>query len=57
MIVAGMPATPLRRRFSEAVADRLMALAWWDWDHARLRDALTDFRALKAEAFLEKYEN
>ncbi len=56
MIVAGMPATPLRRRFSETVADRLMALAWWDWNHARLRDALTDFRALKAEAFLEKYE-
>jgi len=55
MIVAGCPATPLRARFAPAVCDRLLALAWWDWDHARLRAALTDFRALPAEAFLEKY--
>ncbi len=54
-IVAGVPATPLRRRLPEPVAARLMALAWWDWDHARLRAALPDFRALPAEAFLEKY--
>jgi phosphonate metabolism protein (transferase hexapeptide repeat family) len=55
MIVAGCPATPLRTRFSPVVIDRLLALAWWDWDHARLRAALNDFRSLKAEAFLEKY--
>jgi hypothetical protein len=55
MIVAGVPATPLRERFPQAVADRLMALAWWDWDHTRLRAALDDFRALPAEAFLERY--
>ncbi|HWL57693.1 MAG TPA: chloramphenicol acetyltransferase [Paracoccus sp. (in: a-proteobacteria)] len=55
MIVAGVPAVPLRARFQPAVADRLMALAWWDWDHASLRSALEDFRALPAEAFLEKY--
>lgn len=56
MIVAGVPAMPLRERLSPALADRMIALAWWDWDHARLRDALEDFRALPAEAFLEKYE-
>ncbi|CUH50983.1 LbetaH domain-containing protein [Shimia marina] len=55
MIVAGMPATPLRARFSPAVADRLLALAWWDWPHEDLHAALMDFRALSAEAFLEKY--
>ena len=56
MIVAGLPATPMRPRFSAGIADRLMALGWWDWDHARLRAALMDFRALQAEAFLEKYK-
>nr|WP_319247808.1 DapH/DapD/GlmU-related protein [uncultured Celeribacter sp.] len=56
MIVAGVPASPLRARVSDAVAQRLEALAWWDWDHARLRAALEDFRALPAEGFLEKYE-
>ena len=54
-IVAGIPAAPLRRRFTTDVADRLMALAWWDWSHARLRETLDDFRTLGAEAFLEKY--
>ncbi len=56
MIVAGIPAKPIRARFPEAIAERLMALAWWDWDHGRLRAALDDFRAFDAEAFLEKYE-
>ena len=55
MIVAGVPAAPLRARFSTSIADRLLALAWWDWSHDRLRAALFDFRSLKAEAFLEKY--
>ena len=55
LVVAGMPATPMRQRFSDGVAERLMALAWWDWDHDRLHGALADFRGLKAEAFLEKY--
>ena len=55
-IVAGNPARLIRRRQPEAVAERLMALGWWDWDHAALRAALEDFRTLPAEAFLEKYE-
>lgn len=55
-VVAGIPAVPLKRRLPEAVAERLIALAWWDWAHDRLRAALADFRALPAEAFLEKYE-
>ncbi|MEL7211942.1 MAG: DapH/DapD/GlmU-related protein [Pseudomonadota bacterium] len=55
-IVAGTPATVLRHRQPREIADRLIALAWWDWSHEALRRALPDFRALKAEAFLDKYE-
>jgi phosphonate metabolism protein (transferase hexapeptide repeat family) len=55
-IVAGNPARPIRDRFSDAIAARLQALAWWDWPHERLRLALDDFRALSAEAFLDRYE-
>lgn len=55
-IVAGNPAKPIRRRFPEAIAERLIALAWWDWDHDALRAALDDFRTLPVEAFLERYE-
>lgn len=54
-IVAGVPAKPIKRRFPESIAERLEALGWWDWEHARLRAALDDFRQLSAEAFLEKY--
>lgn len=55
-IVAGTPAKPLRPRQPREIADRLITLAWWDWPHDALRQALRDFRMLHAEAFLEKYE-
>jgi phosphonate metabolism protein (transferase hexapeptide repeat family) len=55
-IVAGTPAKPLRSRQPRAIADRLVALAWWDWPHDAIRQALDDFRTLSAEAFLEKHE-
>ncbi|MEM9125355.1 MAG: chloramphenicol acetyltransferase [Pseudomonadota bacterium] len=55
-IVGGVPATVIRHRFSKRVADRMLGLSWWDWDNARLRTALPDFRRLNAEAFIEKYE-
>jgi hypothetical protein len=54
-IVAGVPARPVRRRFDEEVAARLMALAWWDWSHERLRAALPDFQRLSVTAFLDRY--
>jgi phosphonate metabolism protein (transferase hexapeptide repeat family) len=55
-IVAGNPARVIRRRFDERTSDRLQALAWWDWDHERLRRALPDFRSLTVETFLDLYE-
>lgn len=55
-IVGGVSAGLIRFRFSPAVIERLLALAWWDWSHAALRQALPEFRALPAEAFLERYE-
>ncbi|MFE0756338.1 DapH/DapD/GlmU-related protein [Inquilinus sp. NPDC058860] len=54
-IVAGSPARPIRRRVTEAVETRLMALAWWDWPHERLRAALQDFRTLDAEEFCARH--
>jgi len=56
MIVAGIPAVPLRPRYAPKTAARMLALAWWDWSHERLRETLDDFRTLSAEAFLNRYE-
>jgi phosphonate metabolism protein (transferase hexapeptide repeat family) len=57
MVVGGVAAKPIRERFPRAIAERYDRLAWWDWDHARLRAALQDFRDLSAEAFVDKYED
>ena len=46
-IVGGLPAKVIKWRHPPAVAERLQALAWWDWDHEHLRLALPDFRALE----------
>jgi hypothetical protein len=54
-IAVGNPARATRRRFTEEVEAGMLALAWWDWSHERLRAALPDFRALTAEAFLSKH--
>ncbi|MCB1358801.1 MAG: chloramphenicol acetyltransferase [Maritimibacter sp.] len=55
-IAAGIPAKPIRDRFAPDIAERLMALAWWDWSHEVLRERLDDFRNLPVEAFLEAHE-
>ena len=54
-IVAGVPNKPIRERFPKPVQEGLLAIAWWDWEHDRLADALEDFRRLDADAFVEKY--
>ncbi|MBY8917126.1 acetyltransferase [Nitratireductor sp. L1-7-SE] len=54
-IVGGVPARPIRERFDRKTGERYQALAWWNWNHDRLRAALNDFRSLNAEEFLEKH--
>jgi phosphonate metabolism protein (transferase hexapeptide repeat family) len=54
-IVGGVPAKLIRERFSKDVAERMDKLAWWDWEHLKLRTALDDFRALTAEEFLLRH--
>lgn len=55
-IVGGVPARLIRERFDAATGARLGRLAWWDWSHARLRDALDDFRTMTVEEFLARHE-
>lgn len=54
-IVGGVPARPIRRRFTPAQEAALMEIAWWDWDHDRFGAAIPDFRALPIDAFIAKY--
>lgn len=54
-IVAGVPARVIKYRFSTELREKLLVLAWWDWEHARLAAAMRDFREMSAEAFVEKH--
>lgn len=52
-VVAGNPATAVKRRFDPELVRRLLAIAWWDWDLERIRAAepyLTAAPALFADA-------
>ena len=55
-IVAGIPAKPLRRRFSKDIAARIEALTWWDWPPEKLAKAIQDMQALEIENFLDHWE-
>jgi phosphonate metabolism protein (transferase hexapeptide repeat family) len=55
-MVGGVPARFLKWRFPPEIGARIIRLAWWDWEHDRLAQAVADMRALSAEAFLAKYE-
>jgi phosphonate metabolism protein (transferase hexapeptide repeat family) len=56
-IAAGVPARFLKWRFAPEISTRIITLAWWDWEHERLAQAVDDMRALSVEAFVEKYSN
>ena len=55
-VVGGVAAKVIRERFPRSISERMEKLAWWDWDHTRLRTALDDFRKLDAEAFLARHD-
>ncbi|MBB3998640.1 DapH/DapD/GlmU-related protein [Aureimonas pseudogalii] len=54
-IVGGVPARLIRERFDVGVAGGLERIAWWDWPHDRLFEALADFRSLDAAAFVARH--
>lgn len=55
VIVGGVPARPIKRRFSEAQGRDLQAIAWWDWPHDTLRERLPSIRRLGIDAFIAAY--
>lgn len=39
-IAGGVPARPIRKRFSDETADTLLQLRWWDWPLERISEGL-----------------
>ncbi|MEM7800426.1 MAG: acetyltransferase [Chloroflexota bacterium] len=52
-IVGGVPAKPIRMRFSDSIITKLMDIAWWNWNREALETRFDDL--LDLESFLEKY--
>lgn len=55
-IVGGVPAQIIRKRFDDAIIERLLALCWWDWPVEKLYEVIPDIQALSIDAFLEKWQ-
>lgn len=55
-IVVGVPARVLRYRVDSETAERLQRIAWWDWSHEQLAEAMADFRRLNAAEFAVAYD-
>ncbi len=56
-IVGGVPAQPRGKRFDETTIDRLLAVAWWDWDHERIVAAGEHLLAPDITRFLDLAED
>ncbi|WP_408841934.1 DapH/DapD/GlmU-related protein [Acidocella sp.] len=55
-IVGGVPAKPIRERFSRDIAARLARIAWWDWPFETIMQRLADFQTPDIEAFCARWE-
>lgn len=52
-IAVGVPAKPIKQRFSDGVVEKLLKIKWWDWDRPILEERFDEL--LDLDLFLEKY--
>lgn len=52
-IAVGVPATVIKKRFSDAVIEQLLKIQWWDWDRQTLQARFDELNSV--DAFIEKY--
>ncbi|SPF37582.1 Phosphonate metabolim protein, transferase hexapeptide repeat family [Candidatus Desulfosporosinus infrequens] len=53
-VVVGVPAIPIKKRFSADIIRKLEKIQWWDWSHENIKERLDDFY-LPIEEFTNKY--
>jgi hypothetical protein len=52
-VVVGVPAKPIRQRFSAETIETLLCSAWWNWDHATIQERFDDL--LEIDRFVERH--
>ncbi|MGO2958680.1 MAG: CatB-related O-acetyltransferase [Acetobacter sp.] len=55
-IVGGNPAHVIKYRFPEKTIERLLAIAWWDWPEALIRERMQLLMSDNINGFLQAYE-
>ncbi len=55
-IVGGVPAKPIRERFSRAIAAQLARIAWWDWPFEKIMQHIAEFQSGDIEAFCARWD-
>ena len=52
-IVGGVPARPIRKRFSDDIIEKLLEIKWWDWPEEKIVENFEYF--YQPEKFAEKF--
>ncbi|QNT78902.1 CatB-related O-acetyltransferase [Entomobacter blattae] len=55
-IVAGNPARPIKKRFSEEICNRLLKISWWKWEKEKVEKFLPLLLSNDIEKFLTEAE-
>ncbi len=53
-IVGGVPAKPIRKRFSERTVEALKKIKWWDWTPEKIRQCIPEIQAGRMEKLTAK---
>ncbi len=53
VIVAGIPARVIKKRFSDYQIERLLEMQWWDWSFDKIKAASVNFTSI--DEFILKY--
>ena len=48
-IVGGVPAKPIRKRFTQETIDLLLKIKWWNWPEERIRQHITEIQSGRIE--------
>lgn len=52
-VAVGVPAKVIKKRFTDDQIEKLLDIAYWDWDRANLKERFNDL--FEIESFIEKY--
>lgn len=52
-VVVGVPARPIKKRFSDEIIEKIEKSEWWNWSHEMIKERYDDFKDI--EEFIRKW--